>query len=52
MLMGDPLLEKSKTNFRDAITQGMGAGLPVGVHVFGYRGRAASNTGWPSFYIE
>ena len=28
------------------------AGLPVGVHVFGYSGRAASNTGWPSFYIE
>ena len=28
------------------------AGLPVGVHVFGYSGRAVSNTGWPSFYIE
>jgi predicted TIM-barrel fold metal-dependent hydrolase len=28
------------------------AGLPVGVHVFGTSGRAASNTGWPSFYIE
>src|ERR1700685_1627067 len=28
------------------------AGLPVGVHVFGYSGRAASNSGWPSFYIE
>jgi predicted TIM-barrel fold metal-dependent hydrolase len=23
------------------------AGLPVGVHVFGYSGRAVSNTGWP-----
>ncbi len=28
------------------------AGLPVGVHVFGYSGRAVSNTGWPSFYVE
>jgi hypothetical protein len=28
------------------------AGLPVGVHVFGYSGRAVSNSGWPSFYIE
>jgi uncharacterized protein len=28
------------------------AGLPVGVHVFGTSGRPASNTGWPSFYIE
>jgi uncharacterized protein len=28
------------------------AGFPVGVHVFGTSGRAASNTGWPSFYIE
>jgi uncharacterized protein len=22
------------------------------VHVFGYSGRAVSNTGWPSFYVE
>jgi uncharacterized protein len=28
------------------------ADLPIGVHVFGYSGRAVSNTGWPSFYIE
>lgn len=28
------------------------AGLPVGIHVFGYSGHAATNTGWPSFYIE
>jgi predicted TIM-barrel fold metal-dependent hydrolase len=28
------------------------AGLPIGVHVFGTSGRAASNTGWPSFYVE
>ena len=28
------------------------AGLPIGVHVFGTSGRPASNTGWPSFYIE
>jgi predicted TIM-barrel fold metal-dependent hydrolase len=28
------------------------AGLPVGVHVFGYSGRAVSNSGWPSYYIE
>ena len=28
------------------------AGLPIGIHVFGTSGRAASNTGWPSFYIE
>jgi predicted TIM-barrel fold metal-dependent hydrolase len=28
------------------------AGLPIGVHVFGTSGRAASNTGWPSYYIE
>ncbi len=27
-------------------------GLPVGVHVFGTSGRPASNSGWPSFYIE
>ena len=26
--------------------------MPVGIHVFGYSGRAVSNTGWPSFYIE
>src|SRR5262249_21874228 len=28
------------------------AGLPVGIHVFGYNGWAATNSGWPSFYIE
>jgi predicted TIM-barrel fold metal-dependent hydrolase len=28
------------------------AGLPVGIHVFGYSGWAMTNTGWPSFYIE
>jgi len=28
------------------------AGLPVGIHVFGYSGWAATNSGWPSFYIE
>jgi uncharacterized protein len=28
------------------------AGLPVGIHVFGYAGFAATSTGWPSFYIE
>jgi predicted TIM-barrel fold metal-dependent hydrolase len=28
------------------------AGLPVGIHVFGYAGYAATSTGWPSFYIE
>jgi predicted TIM-barrel fold metal-dependent hydrolase len=28
------------------------AGLPVGIHVFGFSGRPVSNTGWPSFYIE
>ena len=28
------------------------AGFPVGIHVFGTSGRPASNTGWPSFYIE
>lgn len=28
------------------------AGLPVGIHVFGYSGWALTNTGWPSFYIE
>ena len=28
------------------------AGFPVGVHVFGTSGRPASNSGWPSFYIE
>jgi predicted TIM-barrel fold metal-dependent hydrolase len=28
------------------------AGFPIGVHVFGTSGRPASNTGWPSFYIE
>jgi predicted TIM-barrel fold metal-dependent hydrolase len=28
------------------------AGLPIGIHVFGTSGRPASNTGWPSFYIE
>ena len=27
-------------------------GLPVGIHAFGYGGRAMTNTGWPSFYIE
>jgi predicted TIM-barrel fold metal-dependent hydrolase len=28
------------------------AGLPVGVHAFGYSGFAMTNGGWPSFYIE
>jgi len=28
------------------------AGLPVGIHVFGYSGWALTNSGWPSFYIE
>ena len=28
------------------------AGLPVGIHVFGYAGWAMTNSGWPSFYIE
>jgi predicted TIM-barrel fold metal-dependent hydrolase len=28
------------------------AGLPVGIHAFGYSGFAMTNTGWPSFYIE
>jgi predicted TIM-barrel fold metal-dependent hydrolase len=28
------------------------AGLPVGIHVFGYSGHAATPAGWPSFYIE
>ncbi len=27
-------------------------GLPIGIHVFGYSGWAATPTGWPSFYIE
>jgi hypothetical protein len=27
-------------------------GLPVGIHVFGFSGYAATSTGWPSFYIE
>jgi hypothetical protein len=28
------------------------AGLPVGIHVFGYAGWPLTNSGWPSFYIE
>jgi predicted TIM-barrel fold metal-dependent hydrolase len=28
------------------------AGLPVGIHAFGYSGHAMTNGGWPSFYIE
>jgi hypothetical protein len=28
------------------------AGLPVGIHAFGYSGFAMTNGGWPSFYIE
>jgi uncharacterized protein len=28
------------------------AGLPIGVHVFGYSGWAMTGTGWPSFYLE
>jgi predicted TIM-barrel fold metal-dependent hydrolase len=28
------------------------AGLPIGIHVFGYAGYAATSSGWPSFYIE
>jgi uncharacterized protein len=28
------------------------AGLPVGIHVFGYGGYPVTNTGWASFYIE
>jgi len=28
------------------------AGLPVGVHAFGFGGTPVSGSGWPSFYIE
>ena len=28
------------------------AGLPVGIHVFGYSGWAGTSSGWSSFYIE
>ena len=28
------------------------AGLPVGIHVFGYSGWPTTGGGWPSFYIE
>jgi predicted TIM-barrel fold metal-dependent hydrolase len=28
------------------------AGLPVGIHAFGYSGWAMTNGGWPSFYLE
>ena len=28
------------------------AGLPIGIHVFGYAGYASTNTGWASYYIE
>ncbi|MFC7397203.1 amidohydrolase family protein [Chelatococcus sp. GCM10030263] len=28
------------------------AGLPVGVHAFGYSGHPVTGAGWPSFYIE
>lgn len=28
------------------------AGLPVGIHVFGYSGWPVTNSGWASFYIE
>ena len=28
------------------------AGLPVGIHVFGYSGWPMTSSGWPSFYIE
>jgi predicted TIM-barrel fold metal-dependent hydrolase len=28
------------------------AGLPVGIHAFGYSGWAMTGTGWPSFYLE
>jgi predicted TIM-barrel fold metal-dependent hydrolase len=28
------------------------AGLPVGVHAFGYGGAPITSTGWPSYYIE
>ena len=28
------------------------AGLPVGIHVFGYSGYASTNTGWASYYVE
>jgi predicted TIM-barrel fold metal-dependent hydrolase len=34
--------------YREAVQQG----LPIGIHVFGYSGWAASSAGWPSFYIE
>ncbi|MCW3474308.1 amidohydrolase family protein [Limobrevibacterium gyesilva] len=28
------------------------AGLPVGIHAFGYGGQPITGSGWPSFYIE
>lgn len=28
------------------------AGLPIGIHVFGYSGQAVTAAGWPSYYME
>lgn len=28
------------------------AGLPIGIHAFGYGGRPITSSGWPSYYIE
>ena len=28
------------------------AGLPVGIHAFGFGGYPVSGAGWPSFYLE
>lgn len=28
------------------------AGLPIGIHAFGYSGHAVTGSGWPSFYLE
>jgi predicted TIM-barrel fold metal-dependent hydrolase len=41
-----------KRNYWPIYEAAASAGLPVGVHAFGYGGSPITGAGWPSFYIE
>ena len=46
---GEPIGRKRYWPIYEAAVE---AGLPVGIHVFGYSGWRRQQSGWPSFYIE
>ena len=40
------------TRFADTAQAAEEAGLPIGVHAFGFGGNPITASGWPSYYIE